>query len=56
MTALLTDIGIVFSNVIDWAGDILTLIVDTPLLLLLVAGFAVTGFVLGWVSRLFRTN
>jgi len=56
MESLLTDIGVVFTKTIGWAGQILNLIVDTPLLLLMVAGFAVTGFVLGWVARLFRTN
>lgn len=56
MAGLLENLGVVFTNVIDWAGDVLALIVDTPLLLLMVAGFAVTGFVVGWVGRLFRTN
>lgn len=56
MDALLTQLGAVFSKVVAWAGEILALIMKEPLLLLMVAGFAVTGFVLGWVSRLFRTN
>ena len=56
MEALLTQLGTVFTKVVGWAGEILALIMDEPLLLLMVAGFAVTGFVLGWVSRLFRTN
>lgn len=56
MVELLNELGDVFSSVVDWSGDILSLIMNNPLLLLMVAGFAVTGFVLGWVARLFRTN
>ncbi len=56
MSTILTSIGTFFTQVITWAGEVLSLIVGNPLLLLFVAGFLVTGFVLGWVTRLFRTN
>lgn len=56
MASILTDIGAFFTQVVTWAGNILSLIVSNPLLLLFVAGFLVVGFVLGWVSRLFKTN
>lgn len=56
MATILADIGTFFTQIVTWAGQILTLIVGNPLLLLFVAGFLVVGFVLGWVSRLFKTN
>lgn len=56
MQALLSDLTLVFAQIIDWAGDVLTLIINTPVLLLVVVGFTVSGFVLGWVSRLFRAS
>lgn len=56
MATILEGIGVFFTQVVTWGGQIISMIVSNPLLLLFVAGFLVVGFVLGWVSRLFRTN
>lgn len=56
MSTILTAIGTFFTQVVTWAGQVVSMIVSNPLLLLFVAGFLVVGFVLGWVKRLFRTN
>lgn len=56
MEAILSNIGLVFTQVIAWAGDVLELIATEPILLLMCVALVIVGFVVGWVSRLFRTN
>lgn len=54
MSALLTEIGTFFTQSIGWLGDLIDVIVGNPLLLLMVAGFTVVGFVVGITSRLLK--
>lgn len=56
MSGLVTNIGLFFTWLITQAGSVITLITENSILLIIVAGFAISGFVLGWVSRLFRAN
>lgn len=56
MATILTSIGAVFTQVVTWAGEVLGLIASNPILLLLCVALVIVGFVVGWVSRLFRTN
>ena len=54
MSALLEQIGIIFTQTTSWLGDLIDVIVGNPLLLLMVAGFTVVGFVVGITSRLLK--
>lgn len=54
MSALLTEIGTFFTQSVTWLGDLLDVIIGNPLLLLMVAGFTVVGFVVGITSRLLK--
>lgn len=51
MSALLTDLGTVGTNVLTYVGNVCTTIVDQPLLLLTV-GFLFIGGVVGIFGRL----
>lgn len=51
MSALLTTLGLVVTQVFTWIGTICTTIVDTPLLLL-TTGFLVLGGAIGIFGRL----
>lgn len=51
MSELLTELGLVVTQMISWVGDVATIIVDTPLLLL-VSGIMVLGAAIGVFSRL----
>lgn len=51
MSALLTTLGLVVTQVFTWVGTICTTIVDTPLLLL-TTGFLVLGGAIGIFGRL----
>lgn len=53
---MLGNVGAFFVQVFNWSKTILTLIADNPLLLILVVGVPVCGFVIGWLSRLIRVN
>lgn len=54
LTTFLTDIGSFFSQVVTWCGDILDLIISNPLLMVMVAGMAIAGYVISYVTRLIR--
>lgn len=56
MEQLLTSLTSIFSSVVTWAGEVLALITTNPILLLICVGLLIVGFVVGWVSRLFRVN
>lgn len=49
----LTNLGTVFSQVLDWLGDILNTVTAAPILLVGL-GIFVTGAVIGLVYRLIR--
>lgn len=51
MSNLLTDLGTVVTQVLDWTGDVATTIVETPLLLM-TTGFLVLGGAIGILGRL----
>jgi len=51
MTALLTDVGSVFTAVIGYVGDVAALYTTEPILTLTVA-FVVAGFAVGIFGRL----
>lgn len=55
MTALLTDIGLVFTELVSYFTDVLTLYTTNNLLVLLL-GIMVTGAVIGLVMRLIHRN
>lgn len=54
MTTLLTSIGEFFEKAIEWMGEILTVVMGNPALLVMVIGFSVVGFVFGILGRLIR--
>lgn len=56
MTSLLSDLGLIVEWVVLRASDVLTMITQKPVLLLICVGLLIVGFVVGWVSRLFRVN
>lgn len=49
----LTNLGTVFTQVLDWLGDILATVTQAPILLVGL-GIFVTGAVIGLVYRLIR--
>lgn len=51
MTTLLTDIGLFFTQILAWAGDVADFITTNPLTLLGV-GMVVIGFAVGLLSRM----
>lgn len=55
MSELLTDLGLVVTQVMSWVGDVAQAIVDTPLLLL-TTGFLVLGGAIGIFGRLLSKN
>lgn len=55
MSALLTDLSAVFTQVITWVGTIASTITSTPLLLL-TTGFLVVGGAVGIFGRLLSKN
>lgn len=55
MEALLTQLGLVVTQVFDWVGDVATTIVGSPLLLL-TTGFLVLGGAIGIFGRLLSRN
>lgn len=56
MATLLESIGVFFTWLISCVGEVITFIMGNPILIIFIAGFVVSGFVLGWVFRLFRSN
>ena len=55
MSALLTDLGLVVTQVFTWVGTVSSTIVSTPLLLL-TTGFLVLGGAVGIFGRLLSTR
>lgn len=55
MSSLLSDLGLVVTQVFTWVGTIATTIVSTPLLLL-TTGFLVLGGAIGIFGRLLSRN
>lgn len=55
MSALLTELATVVTEVLGWVGDVATTIVDTPILLL-TTGFLVLGGAVGIFGRLLSKN
>lgn len=55
MSALLTELGTVVTQVLAWVGDVADLIVATPFLLL-TTGFLVLGGAIGIFGRLLSKN
>lgn len=53
MSALLTDIGSLFTSVISYLGDVFTMIVAQPILLIFI-GLALVGTVVAFAKRLIR--
>jgi len=51
MTTLLTDVGLVFTAVVGYVGDVAALYTSEPILTLTVA-FVVAGFAVGIFGRL----
>lgn len=55
MSTLLTDLGLVVTQVFTWVGTVSSTIVSTPLLLL-TTGFLVLGGAVGIFGRLLSRN
>ena len=55
MSALLTNLATVVTEALGWVGDVATIIVDTPILLL-TTGFLVLGGAVGIFGRLLSKN
>ena len=51
---VLTTLGDVITAVIGWMGDVLTFIVENPVILVPMLIFFVTGGVIGLITRLMR--
>lgn len=54
METLLTNIGAFFTKSVDWLGEILGTVVESPALLILVIAMPVCGFAVGLLNRLIR--
>lgn len=54
MTSFLTDVGTFFTKSIAWLGEVLTVIVNNPALLVMVLAMPICGFAVGLLSRLVR--
>lgn len=55
MADLLSQLGLVVTEVLAWVGDVATIIVDTPLLLF-TTGFLAIGGAIGIFGRLLSKN
>ena len=54
MAALLTDLGLFFTQCLTWVGSLLTVVTSTPALLIMCIAMPVVGFGVGLLCRLFR--
>lgn len=54
MEAFLTNIGLFFTQSVNWLGDVLEVVVENPALLVLVIAMPVVGFAVGLLGRLIR--
>lgn len=56
MTAFLTNIGLFFTQSIEWLSTVLDTVVSSPALLVMCIAMPVCGFAVGLLGRLFRVN
>ena len=56
MSSILTDIGLVFTSVIGWAGTVATTVTGSPLLLLSCVGVPLCGIGVGMFGRLIHSR
>ena len=54
MTAFLDNVGIFFTQSVEWLGDVLTTVTGNPALLVLCIAMPIVGFAVGLLSRLIR--
>lgn len=54
MSAILTEIGVFFTQAITWLGNVLDVVTENPVLLIMVIAMPVCGFAVGLLSRLIR--
>lgn len=54
MSSFLTEIGTFFTQSVSWMGDIVDIIVASPVLTVLVIAMPIVGFAVGLLSRLIR--
>lgn len=54
MSAFLTEVGLFFTQSLDWTGSILDVVITSPALLVMVVGMPIVGFSYGLLGRLFR--
>ena len=52
MTEILTSIGAVFTQAVDWMGELVTVITGNPVLIILCVAMPVIGFAVGLLKRL----
>lgn len=51
---ILQGIGTVFTQIVEWVGDIITLITGQPLLMLMVVALPICGVAIGYLKRLIQ--
>lgn len=56
MTAFLENIGLFFTQSVEWLGTVLDTIVASPALTVICLAMPICGFAVGLLSRLFRVN
>lgn len=56
MTAFLTNVGLFFTQAIEWLSTVLNTITDSPALLVMCIAMPICGFAVGLLGRLFRVN
>ena len=54
MAAFLENVGLFFTQSLEWTGSILTTVIENPALLIMVVGMPIVGFSYGLLGRLFR--
>ena len=54
MTAFLDNIGLFFTQSVEWLGNVLEVVVQNPALLVLVIAMPIVGFAVGLLGRLIR--
>lgn len=54
MEAFLSSLTTFFSQALNWMGDVLDVVVQSPVLLVVVIAMPVTGFAVGLLRRLIR--
>ena len=54
MQTFLADIGVFFTQSVEWLGEVLDVVVANPALLVMVLAMPIVGFAVGLLSRLIR--